>query len=191
MFINSTAVIFAGGKSSRMGEDKSLLPFGKFESMSEYQYHKLSQIFADVYISCKNNKFDFDAPLILDSYSQSSPLVGLISIFETLDVEEVFILSVDAPFVDIDIIKKLVHSPNHYDATIAKTPNGTQPLCGIYRRSILSKAKELLAQDNHKLNFLLKSTNTMFVEFKSDEQFMNLNHPHEYKKAFKQYTYHY
>ncbi|MEA2027889.1 MAG: molybdenum cofactor guanylyltransferase MobA [Campylobacterota bacterium] len=183
MLINSTAVIFAGGKSSRMGEDKSLLPFGGCESMSEYQYHKLSQIFSNVYISCKDNKFDFDAPLILDSYSQSSPLVGLISIFEYLESDELFILSVDAPFVDIDIIKKLYLVCNHYDAIIAKTPSGTQPLCGIYRRSILPKAKEFLAQDNHKLNFLLKSTNTVFVEFESDEQFMNLNHPHEYQKA--------
>jgi molybdopterin-guanine dinucleotide biosynthesis protein A len=43
-------VIFAGGKSSRMGEDKSLLPFGTFSSLAEYQYNRLSNIFDIVYI---------------------------------------------------------------------------------------------------------------------------------------------
>jgi len=183
MLINSTAVIFAGGKSSRMGEDKSLLPFGGFESMSEYQYHKLSQIFADVYISCKNNKFDFSAPLIIDNYAQSSPLVGLISIFEHLESEELFILSVDAPFVDKEVISRLYQHQGTYDAIIAQTPSGTQPLCGIYRRTLIPTAKEFLAQDNHKLNFLLRSVHTHFVEFQNDDKFSNLNHPHEYQKA--------
>lgn len=177
------AIIFAGGKSSRMGEDKSLLPFGGFASISEFQYHKLSKIFAHTYISTKVDKFDFDAKLLLDNYPQSSPLVGIVSIFEHLDVEEVFILSVDAPFIDHEIISSLYHTHQHYDATIAKTPSGTQPLCGIYRRSIIPKAKEFLANDNHKLNFLLKSVNTHFIEFESDEKFLNLNHPHEYQEA--------
>jgi len=178
------AVIFAGGKSSRMGEDKSLLPFGGFESMSAFQYHKLSQIFERVYISTKVDKFAFNAPLLLDNYPQSSPLVGLISIFEHLeDADELFILSVDAPFVDQAAIETLYEASANHDAIIAQTPSGTQPLCGIYRRSILPQAKAFLAQDNHKLNFLLKSVNTKFVAFESDAKFMNLNHPEEYREA--------
>lgn len=183
MLHNRVAVIFAGGKSSRMGRDKSLLPFGGFGSMSEFQHTKLSQWFGEVYLSSKTNKFDFDAKLIEDNYPQSSPLVGLISIFEHLEAEEVFVLSVDAPLVDQEIITTLYQASNAYDAVIAKTPGGTQPLCGIYRRSILPKAKEFLAQDNHKLNFLLKKSHSKFVLFESDAKFANLNHPHEYQEA--------
>jgi molybdopterin-guanine dinucleotide biosynthesis protein A len=184
VFDNSIAVIFAGGKSSRMGEDKSLLPFGGFGSMSAFQYAKLSKLFGDVYISSKVDKFDFDAPLLLDNYPQSSPLVGLVSIFEHLqDTQEVFILSVDAPFVDKDVINTLYRHAKRCDATVAKSPSGTQPLCGIYRRGIVDQAKAFLANDNHRLNFLLKSSKTQFIEFDDDSKFMNLNHPHEYQKA--------
>ncbi len=43
-----TAVIFAGGKSVRMGENKALLPFCNHSSLAGYQYSRLSKIFNQV-----------------------------------------------------------------------------------------------------------------------------------------------
>ena len=80
----STAVIFAGGKSSRMGEDKALLPFANYPTLTEFQQDKLSTLFDEVYISAKENKFDFDCKVIQDNDKENSPLVGLISVFESL-----------------------------------------------------------------------------------------------------------
>ena len=114
------AVIFAGGKSSRMGKDKALLPFGKYSTLAEFQQVKLNTLFDKVYISAKENKFDFDCMVIEDNYADNSPLVGLISVFETLGVEEVFILSVDAPFVNKETIQKLLsHNKSTLDVIVA------------------------------------------------------------------------
>ncbi|HGZ69822.1 MAG TPA: molybdenum cofactor guanylyltransferase, partial [Nitratifractor sp.] len=79
----ANAVILAGGKSSRMGSDKALLPFGGYPTLAEYQYRRLSILFENVYISTKEDKFDFEAPLILDKEKSSSPLLAAASIFET------------------------------------------------------------------------------------------------------------
>ena len=186
MLHNSIAFIFAGGRSSRMGSDKSLLAFGDKNSMTQFQYDKLNKIFSKVYISAKNNKFDFNPPIIIDTYPQRSPLVGIISIFETLEIEEAFILSVDAPFVDIDIIEKLyAYNDKSKDAIVAQTKNGIQPLCAIYRKSIIPKAKEYLEKDMHKLTYLLKNSNTMFVEFDDESKFANLNYKSDYIDALK------
>ncbi len=184
---NAVAVIFAGGKSSRMGQDKSLLPFGGYDSLCEYQLQRLQKHFKKVYISTKEEKFSFEAPLILDRYPQSSPLVGVVSIFETIAEDECFILSVDAPFVDDTVIKRLYEtaSDSTLDAIIAESPGGRQPLCGIYRRSILSSAKQFLLEDNHKLNALLGAADSHFVYFEDETYFENLNHPHEYEAALK------
>jgi len=55
-------ILFAGGKSSRMGEDKSLLPFGGYSSLAQFQYVRLSKLFTHVSISTKTaDKFDFTA----------------------------------------------------------------------------------------------------------------------------------
>ncbi len=183
----SLAVIFAGGKSSRMGRDKSLLPFGGYDTLSEYQFQRLQKLFSKVLISSKKQKFGFEAPLIFDRYPQSSPLVGLLSVFETILEDECFILSVDAPFVDQMVINKLYEesSDTNYDAIIAQSPNGNQPLCGIYRRSIIPHAKQFIAEENHKLNALLKVAKSHFVYFEDEAPFGNLNHPHEYEAAVK------
>lgn len=180
-----SAVIFAGGQSSRMGRDKSLLPFGGYSTLAEYQYRRLKKIFHRVYISTKSDKFPFECHSIYDTYSESSPLVGLISIFETLEEDELFILSVDAPFVDRDIIDALYEKSNNdsFDAIIAESPQGIEPLCGIYRRSIIPIAKKLLSQNNHRLNALLDHAKSHFVSFDNRDLFENLNHPYEYEEA--------
>jgi len=185
MKYNMTAVIFAGGKSSRMGKDKALLPFAGYNTLSEFQYNKLSTLFKKVYLSAKEDKFDFDATVITDRYEENSPLVGIISIFETLEEDEVFILSVDAPFVNEEVIEKLLNHEEEFDAVIAKSTSGTQPLCGVYRRSILPLAQKHLREGNHRLNDLLKAAHTQFVTFEDDIPFINLNHPHEYENALK------
>lgn len=183
-----TAVIFAGGKSSRMGKDKALLPFGNYPTLSEFQYQRLSSLFDKVYLSAKENKFNFDCPVITDTRKEDSPLVGILSIFETLEVEEVFILSVDAPFINQAVVEAIYTAENkEYDVIVAKSPGGIQPLCGIYKKSILALAYQQLEKNNHKLQDLLSLAKTLYVPFTNDQPFSNLNHPQEYEKAFKSY----
>jgi len=180
------AVIFAGGKSSRMGEDKALLPFGGYSTLTEFQYRRLSKLFNHVTISSKEHKFDFDCVVIKDIYEDHSPLVGIISIFEILDVEEIFILSVDAPFVESDTIEKILsYEGIDPDAVVAQSPSGAQPLCGLYKKSILPFARQQLEKNNHKLGDLLHLAKTHYVKFDDDLPFTNLNHPKEYQEALK------
>ena len=62
-----TCVILAGGKSSRMGRDKTLLPFGGFATLTHYGAHKFGRIFEHVFVSSKFEKFDPPLPLIKDA----------------------------------------------------------------------------------------------------------------------------
>ena len=181
-----SCVIFAGGKSSRMGEDKSLLPFGGFKSLTEYQYQRLTKLFENVYISAKENKFDFDADIIKDSPTDNlyAPTAGFEAIFKKLKDERLFVLSVDTPFVDEEEIRILLeHDSNDLDAVIAQTASGSHPMCGIYHRSLLRTFENMLKEDNHRLGQLLKRSNSKFVMFENEEAFANLNHPHEYEEA--------
>ena len=182
-------VIFAGGKSSRMGEDKSLLPFSSFDTLTEYQLSRLNKIFKTVYISTKNrSKFSFEAAFIEDVKRDDTfaPTAGFVAIFEQLKDDRFFALSVDSPFVsEIEINKILEADSDDADAVIAKTDFGSHPMCGIYHRSLQGAFENMLKNDNHKLGFLLKNSNTQYIHFKDEKPFLNLNHPHEYKEALK------
>ena len=182
-------VIFAGGKSSRMGEDKALLPFENFKTLTQYQLSRLQKIFKTVYISCKNkSKFNFKANFIEDVKTDNvyAPTAGFVAIFNTLHVEEFFAISVDSPFINEDIINQLVDNNSlHVDAIIAKISSGIQPMCGIYHQSLQKEFVKMLEKDNHKLGFLLKNSNTKYVKFEDSKLFLNLNNPQEYQEALK------
>jgi len=180
-------VIFAGGKSSRMGEDKALLPFSSYKTLTEFQLSRLQKIFKTVHISCrKKNKFDFPASFIEDIQKGDifAPTLGFVSIFQTIKENKFFAISVDTPFISIEEIKKLVEFDGlSYDAIIAKTEEGIHPLCGIYSRSLLKNFEDMVLHDNHRLGLLLKNANTKYVNFSDSKAFLNLNHPSDYQKA--------
>lgn len=180
------AIVLAGGKSTRMGEDKALLPFGSYKTLAEFQYNKLQKHFKNVYISTKEDKFDFDAPLLYDMHKDSSPLVAILSIFEVLKIDSIFILSVDVPFVSQEVIDKIIQEDkDKYDVLIAQSPSGIQPLCGLYKKSILLQANKQYKKRNHKLKDLLSCVNVCHVFFEVDEPFANINHPIDYKDALE------
>ena len=187
---NLPCILFAGGKSSRMGSDKSLLPFGGCSTLAEFQINRLSKLFTHVYISSKTaDKFDFEANFILDPQGVDfAPTAGFVSTFRTLECARIFVISVDTPFVDEKTIRKLIEEDSDdLDAVIAKTSSGSHPLCGIYHRSLLEEFERMLCEGDHRLGKLLNISNTHFVSFENDDAFINLNHPHEYEEALSRY----
>jgi len=180
-------VILSGGKSSRMKEDKSLLKFSSSNSLIEYQYKRLKPYFKNLYISSKTNKFDFLSfdELILDKNQETySPILALETILETLEDEKIFIITVDTPFIKIQTIERLINSNKNFDITIAQTSR-VHNLCGVFSKNILNSIKHMIKNDIHKINYLIKSTNYNIVEFKNEDEFLNLNYKEDYIKALK------
>ncbi len=185
--LDMPCVIFAGGKSSRMGKDKSLLPFEN-SSLVKFQYERLKEIFSEVCISTKIDKFDFKAHMIFDKSDIFAPTVAFKAIFEKFD--NFFAISVDTPFVDEEVIKKLINvykNNKTVDAVIAKT-KFPHPLIGIYQKSILPTIERELEKENYKLVYILKNSNTIFVKFEEEEKFFNINYPDDYKNALLKST---
>jgi len=180
-------VIFAGGKSSRMGEDKSLLSFASYPTLTQYQLERFKPYFKNIYISCKSKeKFNFDANFIEDfTKEESSPFIGLISVFEKLTDESIFVLSVDTPFFRYEDFLKLYENINGADAVVARTKKSYQPLCAIYKRAILPHLKELDKEKLYKFIFLYDKIKVKYVDFENEKSFDNLNYKDDYQKALK------
>ena len=182
-------VVFAGGKSSRMGEDKAFLPFGQSPSLVQYQYERLEKIFSHVYISAKDkNKFaELDIALIEDILHKEvyAPTAGLVNTFKQLKTDNAFfVLSVDSPFVGEKVISRILEaSDKGYDAIIVRTPRGIHPLCGVYTRALEEPLKKMIEEDDHKLTKLLKSANVFYLDVEDEDVLLNLNTPSEYARA--------
>lgn len=168
-----------------MQKDKALLPFGNATTLSEYQYRRLEALFERVYIAAKSDKFAFSPRLIIEKDARTSPLVALDSIWKHLDEDEVFVLSVDTPFVTSEIIARLyaVASQSHAAAIVARTPQGLQPLCALYRRATSKAIQTMLNTNQHRLQVLLQEVQMEAVQFEEERVFANLNYPCDYDEA--------
>jgi molybdenum cofactor guanylyltransferase len=180
-----TCVILCGGKSSRMGEDKSLLPFSTSSSLTLYQYNRLKPYFKNIYISSKIDKFDFmdKNMLILDENKDVySPIIALNTIFNKLPNQKIFIMTVDTPLVSIKSIEKLIEESENFDICVAQTEK-IHNLCGVFSTNISSSINNMLQNDIHKVGYLLKNNNTQIIQFPQNDEFLNLNNKDEYFKA--------
>lgn len=177
-------VILCGGKSSRMGSNKALLPFNGV-ALVQYMYEKMQKIFEEVYLVAKDN-----APFEGFSHrfiQEQSPIYApLIAINATLErIERVFFLSVDTPFIGLEQIEKIAGQWRGEQILYAKTPLKSHFLCGIYHQSILPIAREMIEKEDFKMSSLVSKVKSGFVEFESEESFSNLNTPQDYQKALE------
>jgi len=170
-----------------MGRDKSLLPFGGYPTLTEYQIARFTPYFAKIYVGCKSKeKFDFEANFIEDlpQYKESAPHIGLISAFEQLHEEILCVLSVDTPFFSHEYFQKLLrHLTPEANAVVAQSPKGYQPLCAVYRRSTLPFLKKVTHEKRYHFAHLFQLLSTVFVPFHEESPFTNLNTPQEYERT--------
>ncbi len=182
------AVILCGGRSSRIGQNKALLSFNENKTILDYQYDKLSKIFNKVYISSKYEDEYKNYSTILDNSKLHSPMIALQSIFEQLKDEELFIITVDTPLISEKTILKIInyYENNNFDIVVPK--DNTQKvhnLCGVFSKNIKAEIENCLTQDIHKINYLINSTNSMYLNIKKSEEFININTNEDYIKLLK------
>ena len=178
-------VILSGGKSSRMGEDKSFLPFSTSNTLIEYQYQRLKPYFKDIYISSKTDKFDFIDKifLILDENKDIySPILALDTIFNKFQNEKIFLITVDTPLVTIESISELINESKNYDICIAQTEK-THNLCGVFSSNISLSIKSMINNNIHKINYLIKNNKYIILDFPNNIEFTNINNKCEYENA--------
>lgn len=187
-----TCVILAGGKSSRMGRDKTLLPFGGFATLAHYEAHKFAQIFKRVFVSAKFSKFNPPLPLIKDAEDTSrpnlstetfSPMLALYSVLRNFKDESVFIAPADMPFISEECVRELYQFSGEYDMVVAADESHVHSLCGFFSADLASKASELFAAGEHKIGLLRDRCRCKIVNFKDEKQFFNINYPSDYKEA--------
>lgn len=177
-------VILSGGKSQRMGEDKSLLPFSSSNSLIEYQYNRLKPYFSDTFISSKTNKFLFlndTSKIILDENKEIySPILALETVLKRFN--KVFIITVDTPFVKIETINELIKNSTNYDVVVARDRDKIHNLCGVFSKECLAIINNMIKNDIHKINYLIKNSKYKIIDFEKEDEFLNINEKKSMKK---------
>src|SRR5690606_4610548 len=105
-------LILAGGKSSRMGRDKSLLVFHDTPQRL-HLFNLLKPLCSAVYRSCaRDEHIPGQLKPLTDRFELVSPLSGILSAFKYHPASAWLTVAVDMPFVDAPIRKTLIENRN-------------------------------------------------------------------------------
>lgn len=148
MYNNITGFILAGGKSRRMGTNKSLLMIGKL-TVIERVVDLMRKIFQEVIIITNQlREYSFlELPMYEDIYKNTGPLAGIHSALVHTSTEKNFIISCDMPLMTEDVIKYLAEFPTDKLITIAKADNFVQQLCGLYSQSLIPYIENIIEKN--------------------------------------------
>ena len=184
-------IILAGGKSSRMGEDKALLEYdGKqfIEKIAEELSFFNEKIIARGNNSDLKKIVDQGWKIISDIYPDHGPMGGLHAALEQCESDAMFVVTCDMPLITAGLAEKVCKELSDYDAVIVVTDEGKyHPLCGVYRKNIYEYMEKSLEKDCNRVMEVLKECYLKYVYLNADEsrQLMNINTPEEYQKLNK------
>ncbi len=147
MYNDITAIILSGGKSSRMGRNKSLLKIGD-KTFVERVRDQMQQIFKDVaLITNTPAEYKFlDLPIYEDIYKHKGPLAGIHSGLLNSSTDTNFIISCDLPLITNEMIEYLIDFQTNKLITIARADGYIQQLAGKYSKDCLVTAEDILKE---------------------------------------------
>ncbi len=178
-----------GGKSSRMGNDKSLLKIHKV-SQREFLLDHLSQIFETVYFSVNpeqaQDSFFQDKNFVVD-HQQYGPASGIWSILKTTQ-RPIFVMACDMPYFNFQAIDELLNSRARVLSNPPKAicfqdhQQFLHPCFALYEFEFFDILETFFQQKEYSLFKMLSSSETLVLEIKDSFTLTNLNTKEEMQR---------
>lgn len=133
-----TAAVLAGGRSLRMGVDKTLLTVDG-EPLVRHVVEVVSGVCerAIVVTNRPESLADVDLPegvaVVTDEIPYQGPLGGLATALASTDHEWVLAVAADMPWLQAGIVRALWAARDGADAVVPATESGLEPLLALYR----------------------------------------------------------
>jgi molybdopterin-guanine dinucleotide biosynthesis protein A len=152
--LKRSAIILAGGSSSRLGRDKALVRLAG-KPLILHVFEKVVDLVDEVVVVVSSSEqkkpikslFSRDyVKFAVDDGLSQSPLVGASAGFKNTSGEYALLLPCDTPFLSAGIILLLMELCVNIDATIPRWPNDhIEPLQAVYRtQAALAASKKAL-----------------------------------------------
>lgn len=188
--LEAAAVVLAGGKSTRMGEDKALLNVTG-RRMLEGTVRLLSAVFTEIFISANDNSYDdLNIKVIPDDFKGSGPLGGIHAALKYSTHHTNFFTACDMPFIDIRLAVYLIDQVEGYDAVVPRMGNYYQPLFAVYTKECLQAVENRIQAGKNKITSFYDDIKIKFVDTDElrkfgnpDELFFNVNTPGDLELA--------
>jgi molybdenum cofactor guanylyltransferase len=188
--------VLAGGKSTRMGQDKAAVTLNGF-TLLEHALAALRQVCRDIAILGKRDLYGSLGPVYEDIFPGCGPLGGIHAALSNSQTPFNLIIAVDTPFLAPEFLSYLADRAIDSGA-IVTTPeidDYTQPLCTVYSLDFCPIAEQALRSGNYKIVPLFPPDRTLVIKEAELRQFAfapdmfeNLNTPEDLARARRRFS---
>jgi molybdenum cofactor guanylyltransferase len=189
------AIILAGGKSSRMGTNKALLPIDGTTNIERIK-NILAEAFQEIIIVANDEEaYQFlNLPIIKDKVLDKGPIAGIQAGLLAAKYETNLVIACDMPFISTDVARQLVKESEGFDAVVPVISGKQHPLFAVYKKAILPTLDDCLQTDQLRIKNLLERVHVKYTTEndlfnkeidKLEQVFYNMNQPWEYEKVVK------
>lgn len=188
--VKISAIVLAGGRGSRLGgQDKGWLPHGG-RPLIERVLNAIEPQVDDIVISCNRNLVryrELGHTVVSDGdYAYDGPLAGIAAAVKLCRHDWIQLCPCDTPNLPAGLSRRLLRTAQaaEVDAAIPEDRHGSQYLCALINRRLLSVAESALKRNQLAVKSWLAVTNTIRVDFSGeDEAFLNINSPDQLRSG--------
>jgi molybdopterin-guanine dinucleotide biosynthesis protein A len=152
-----SAVLLAGGESTRMGRDKATLDWRGLPLWA-CQLDKLRALTSNIFLSTR-----FAVPwrpahvkLVIDESPSRGPLSGLTASLAMMETDCLLVLAVDMPFITLSHLKKLCDWAQPGVGAVPVVDGRVEPLAAVYPKCAESIFADALNGTDHSLQQLVR-----------------------------------
>jgi molybdenum cofactor guanylyltransferase len=144
--MNFSAVILAGGRSSRMGRDKAWLETGGQTLLARQIGLARKLGAAEVFISgrAKVDYSAFGCRVLEDKFADAGPLAGIERALDAMQSPLLLVLAVDLPQMNEDLLRRLSAGAANAFGAIPKLAGHIEPLAAFYPKAAMPLLVKLL-----------------------------------------------
>ena len=192
---NILAVVLAGGKSKRFGEDKNQIKLGD-KTLLEHVLSKINNKFEEILIVSSHNleiKKSENITIIPDCFDDFGPLAGVLSSMKWIKENQkqykwVATFPSDTPFFEISIIEEYKKRININDSSLyfIKSNNKRHNIFGLWSINLLDVLEDDLKNNNFRKveDWADKiGVKTIDIEVNEFDPFFNINTKEDFEKA--------
>lgn len=152
MPFNMTGVILAGGKSSRLGQNKAFIEIGG-KRIIDRQIDLLKGICKEIIIVCKNTPefSDLTCSVVKDIVDYPSPLAGIYTSLKVAIYEKCFVLACDMPFLNRALIEYQMEISDKFDVVVPRPSGDYEPLHTVYSKNCIPYIEDMFAKKKFKI----------------------------------------
>ncbi len=176
-----TGIVIAGGKSSRMGENKALIVHNG-QRLIDKAIQTIKPLCNELIISSNEHIPSLNYSIISDQHKSIGPMGGLHACLSQSKTDFNLLIPCDVPSITTAVYEKLLEKVQDYDVVLARhKADKVEPLIAIYKTSVLAVIKEQIILKDYKMMHLLKRVKVCYVDFEESSFFKNMNSPKDLK----------